>query len=224
MASRFRSRVATVAVAVAVAIVAVACGGSGTAPTVVPTVGPTFAPSAPAVTPDAAATVDPPGTVGPTPRPTDDPTSAARAVLESKPWAVATLTDVETDRPFRIADFAGRTVFVEAMAIWCSNCRAQQARFRDALARLDPAVVAYVVLTVDPGETGEALARYKTQQGFTGTYAVAGREVAAALVAEFGPNAINPPAVPLVIVRPDGTIEFRTGAKSADEIVANVGG
>ena len=73
-------------------------------------------------------------------------------------------------------------------------------------------------------ESAEALARYKDQQGFTGSYAVAGREVAGALADEFGPNAINPPSVPVVIIGPDGEIEFRTGAKSVDEIVATVRG
>jgi thiol-disulfide isomerase/thioredoxin len=176
------------------------------------------------VRPTPAPSLAPGATPAPTAAPTEDPAAAARAVLESKAWASTTLTDVETGQPFRIADYAGRTVFVESMAIWCSNCRAQQARFRDALAQLDPSEVAYVVLTVEAAETAEALAAYKASQGFTGTYSVAGREVSAALVAEFGPNAINPPVVPVVIVHPDGTIEFRTGAKSVDEIVATVRG
>lgn len=210
----------------ALAVVAVGCSGSGAAPTAIPaspasTVSPTAAPTMP---PSPAPTLAPGATPGPSAAPTEDPAAAARAVLEGKAWASTALTDVETGQPFRIADYAGKTIFVESMAIWCSNCRAQQARFRDALAQLDPAEVAYVVLSVDPGESGEDLARYKAQQSFTGTYAVAGREVAGALAAEFGPNAINPPSVPVVIVRPDGTLEFRTGPKSVDEIVATVRG
>jgi thiol-disulfide isomerase/thioredoxin len=149
---------------------------------------------------------------------------AVRALLDARQWGAATLTDVSTRQPFRIADLAGRTVFVEMMAIWCSNCRAQQARFQEALAQVDPTLVAYVVLTVDPGETADALARYRAQQGFTGIYAVAGREVSTALVEEFGPNAINPPSVPIVIVRPDGSIEFRAGPKSVAEILTAIRG
>lgn len=210
--------------ALALAIVVAGCAGSGAAPTDPPSAPSASPTAAPTAVPSPAATLAPGATPAPSAVPSLDPAAAARAVLEGKAWASTTLTDVATGQPFRIADHAGRTIFVESMAIWCSNCRAQQARFRDALARLDPAEVAYVVLTVDPGETGEALARYKDQQGFTGTYAVAGREVAGALAAEFGPNAINPPSVPLVIVRPDGTVEFRTGSTSVDEIVATVRG
>lgn len=201
-------------VALAVLALAVAaCGSPAATPGVAPWT------SAPAGTPRAS--VSPPATPAEgTPGSAPDP----RAILESLPWAARTLTDVATGRAFRIADFAGRTVFVETMAIWCSNCRAQQARFREALGRLDPSLVAYVVLSVDPGETGEALERYRSEQGFLGTYAVAGREVSAALVEAFGPNAINPPSVPVVVVRPDGSVEFGTGPKSVEEILAAVGG
>ncbi len=180
-------------------------------------------PAGPSATPFAGASAGP--AAGATAGPTADPaTAAARAAIEARAWGAATLVDVETGAPFRIADFAGRTVFVESMAIWCTNCRAQQGRFREALAQLDPGEVAYVVLTVEQAETADALKAYKAQQGFTGMYAVAGREVAGALVADFGPNAINPPAVPLVLIRPDGTIEFRTGAESVEEILATVRG
>lgn len=176
--------------------------------------------------PTAVAPATPGATQAASPGTTGAPAAgdAARSALEATAWATSELTDVATGRPFRIADFAGRTVFVETMAIWCSNCRGQQARFRDALASIDPARVAYVVLTVDPGETAQALDRYRAEQGFTGTYALAGSEVAAALVESFGPNAVNPPSVPVVIVRPDGSVEFTTGPKSVEEIVALVAG
>jgi hypothetical protein len=158
--------------------------------------------------------------------PDPSPAAASGAAMPelTQPWATATLTDVETGASFRIADLAGRTVFVEAMAIWCSNCRRQQGEFRSALERLDPDHVAYVVLTIDPGETAEALARYKADQGFQGRYAVAGREVSAALEAEFGATVLNPPSVPLILVRPDGTVTFQPGPHSADDIVALVNG
>jgi hypothetical protein len=109
------------------------------------------------------------------------------------------------------------------MAIWCSNCRAQQARFRDALAQLDPDRVAYVVLTVDPSETAEALARYKSERGFVGRYAVAGKDVATALAEAFGPTVLNPPSVPLIRVAPDGAIAFSTGGESVEEILQLAG-
>lgn len=152
--------------------------------------------------------------------------SAASAPTLTQPWATATLTDVTTGDAFRIADLAtgGRTVFVEAMAIWCSNCRRQQGEFTTALARLDPSKVAYVVLTVDPSESAGALADYRAARGFSGTYAVAGREVSAALEADFGPTVLSPPNVPVVVISPTGSVAYQTGQHSADEIVAIVDG
>jgi thiol-disulfide isomerase/thioredoxin len=150
--------------------------------------------------------------------------SAARDALASHPWATAMLTDVTSGQPFTIADFAGRTVFIESMAIWCTNCRAQQGRFTDALAQLDPDRVAYVVLTVDPSESADDLARYKQSREFAGVYAVAGRDVSAALKDEFGANVLNPPSVPLIRISPAGEITFGTGGESVDTIVAAVGG
>ena len=109
------------------------------------------------------------------------------------------------------------------MAIWCSNCRAQQGRFTEAFAQLAPGTAEYVVLTVDPSETAEDLARYKSKQGFKGRYAVAGKELAKALDAEFGPNAINPPSVPVIFVSPTGEVEFSTGQESVEQIVEKAG-
>ncbi len=160
-------------------------------------------------------------TAAPTPVATVAPAVAA---LDARAWARATLTDVTTGQPFTIASLAGRTIFVEAMAIWCTNCRAQQTRFTEALKRLDPAKVAYVVLTVDPAETAAALAKYKADRGFTGMYAVAGKEVSTALAADFGANALNPPTVPLVLITPTGVITFKTGGETVDQIVKLAGG
>jgi hypothetical protein len=209
-------------------IVVGACGGASATDAPAATALPqaTDAPPAPATnapaaspgaSPDAGSTTPVPATTTPTANP-------AAAALAGKAWATAELTDVATGQPFRIADFAGRTVFVETMAIWCSNCRAQQGRFTEALGRLDPERVAYVVLTVEPSETADDLARYREKQGFAGTYAVAGRDMSAALDAEFGANVLNPPSVPVIVIAPDGAVSFRTGAESPDEIAKLVGG
>lgn len=211
----------------AVAVALAACG-AGSATPVSPSPVHTAAPSLPVVpqqptaTPPGPAFSDAPAPSAAAPAsPTPGPAATA---LAGRPWATATLTDVATGEAFTIADFAGRTVFVETMAIWCTKCRAQQGRFTEALAGLDPATIAYVVLTVEPAETSEDLARYRVERGFTGTYAVAGRDVSSALADEFGANVLNPPSVPVIVVSPDGVVSFGTGGESVDEIVATAGG
>ena len=140
-----------------------------------------------------------------------------------QPWATVELTDVTTGEVFRLADHAGKVLIIETMAIWCPTCQLQQAAVDEALARLDPAKVKYVVLDVDLHEDAADLARYQAELGFDGTFAVAGIPVARALAEEFGANVLNPPLTPIVIVSTDGTATLTEyGRKSAEEIVALV--
>jgi thiol-disulfide isomerase/thioredoxin len=132
----------------------------------------------------------------------------------------AELTDVATGRTFRLADLAGTTVIIETMAIWCSNCLAQQRHVYDALVDLAPAHVAYVVIDVDPNETEAALAQYRDRNGFTGTYVVATRDLARALASEFGDQVLNPPSTPMLLIGSDGRVTLTDyGSKSPERIV-----
>ena len=212
---------------VALAAATIGCGGPGAA---APSSPPPAATVSPAATPGTGPSSSPVPTFAPSsPEPSlSTPASStpgpATAALASRPWATATLTDVSNGQTFTIAGLAGRTIFVEAMAIWCTKCREQQLRFKEALGRIDPATVAYVVLTVDPGETAAELARYKRDRAFLGLYAVAGKDVSAALAKEFGSTVLNPPTVPLILVSATGDIRFKTGGESVDEIIRLAGG
>lgn len=212
-----------------IALLAAACGsGAGAATTGPATEAPaTAAASAAATTAATDAMTDEPGTTEPGmtagPSAAEPTPNAAAEALQMHPWATAALTDVTTGETFTIAQLAGRPIFIETMAIWCSNCRAQQARFAEAFGRMSSGTAEYVVLTIDPAETAGDLARYKAERGFTGRYAVAGRDVSRALEAEFGPNALNPPSVPLVLVSASGEVSFGTGGESVDEILAAAG-
>lgn len=213
----------TSALLLPMALLLAACGtGGGT--TAAPATGaPATAPATAA--PTDAMTAAPGMTDGPTPSATapEATPNPAAVSLQMHPWATATLTDVATGETFTIAQLAGKPIFIETMAIWCSNCRAQQARFTEAFTKMAPGTASYVVLTVEAAETAEDLARYKAERGFTGRYAVAGKDVTKALEAEFGPNAINPPSVPLVFVSAAGEISFSTGAESVEDILEAAG-
>jgi thiol-disulfide isomerase/thioredoxin len=141
-------------------------------------------------------------------------------VLIDRPWATATVTDVSTGKPFRIADLvaSGKVVFLETMAIWCSNCRAQQVEATVAFEELDPTRVEWVATDVESSETAEALARYREQNGFPFTYAIANAEFARALVAEFGEIVLSPPSVNIIVIGTDGRVTHLRGHKKADEL------
>lgn len=225
MTTHVRRAVAPVLL-LAAALAAGACGSAAS-----PVVDPTASPAAsPAATPAPAtlAPVEPPPTASPddgvaspaTPEATPEPP----AVLD-QPWATAELVDVTTGERFTIAELvaAGRPVILETMAIWCSNCLAQQRRIEEALERAEPGSVAYVVLAVDPAEDAAKLARYRDQNRFDGMYAVADRGVSRALAAEFGDQVLNPPATPVVVISPSGRVTLTPyGPKSVDEIAGLV--
>lgn len=203
----------------AIALLVGACAGSSASPPIVG-VG-SGSPAATSGTPTAAPVAPTPSSVGPA-EASDTPLASRDdgAGSLTQAWATAALTDVSSGETFRIADLAGTVVILETMAIWCSNCRAQQSDVQDALARLPADRVVYVVLDVDPNEDAASLAEYRVANGFEGRYAIAGDDVARALAADFGDQFLNPPLTPMLIVGTDGTVT-RTdfGHKSVVEIV-----
>lgn len=161
-----------------------------------------------------------PSILEPTASGSDPSASAPVTVTLDQPWATASLVDVATGESFRIGDMAGQVVVIETIAIWCSNCLAQQRAVDEALATLPAGSVTYVVLGVDPNEDGASLAAYQAKHGFSGRYAVASSDVARALAAEFGDLILNPPSTPIVMIGTDGRVTLtRFGQKSADDIV-----
>lgn len=211
------------ALALAAAIAVAACGGAaspGTTPSMDP--GPTA--SAATATEPAVATPAPAAESTASPTAAVTPTTTQPVVLDQA-WATAELVDVATGATFTIAEVAadGRPVILETMAIWCSNCLAQQRRIEEALERTGADSVAYVVLAVDPSEDASKLARYRAQHEFGGIYAIADRDVSRALAAEFGDQVLNPPATPVVLISPSGRVTLTPyGPKSVDEIAALV--
>ena len=153
----------------AIALVLAACATAPAASSAgVPTEAPATVLASPASTTRPAASPEPsaPGT----------PVASADAPVElTQAWATASLTDVSTGETFRIADHAGAVIIVETMAIWCSNCRAQQHEVQAALARLPADRVVYVVVDVDPNEDAASLAEYRVDNGFEGRMPSRGR-------------------------------------------------
>jgi peroxiredoxin len=187
----------------------------------------TTTPAAVTVTPAASVLVTPPAspTAAASPVPTGassaDPSPAPAGPAFSQPWATSQLTDVTTGEQFTLAELAGRgkVVFVETMAIWCANCRAQQREAVSAFAELDPSRVEWVGLDVESTETADALARYREQNGFPFRYAIASADLSRQLASEFGDLVLSPPSVNLVILGADGTVTHLTGHHSAAELV-----
>jgi thiol-disulfide isomerase/thioredoxin len=143
--------------------------------------------------------------------------------LDLPAWQTLALTNARTGESFALSDFAGKTVFVEPMATWCSNCRRQLGNVKDARAQLAAEDVIFDGLSVETTIDDATLAGYADDAGFDWLFAVVTPEMLQELAAEFGPTIANPPATPHFVIRPDGSAtELVTGIEPAGEIIAQI--
>lgn len=151
----------------------------------------------------------------------DDQTMDDQTMVSLPTWQTIPLTDARSGETFTLGDFAGKTVFVEPMATWCSNCRQQLTNVQQARAQMSSDDVVFVALSVETTISSEDLAQYADGLGFDWTFAVMSPELLQALADEFGRTVTNPPSTPHFVIRADGTVsELVTGIQSADEIAA----
>lgn len=137
-------------------------------------------------------------------------------------WQKIALTNVRTGETFTLADFAGKAVFVEPMATWCTNCRRQLTNVSSARAQFGDDVV-FVALSVETNISNEDLKAYTDSTGFDWVFAVATPELIQELVSLYGQTITNPPSTPHFIIRPDGsTTDLVTGIEGVEEIVTQI--
>ena len=151
-----------------------------------------------------------------------DAVEAMPAMVERPAWQMISLTDARTGAAFTLADFAGKTVFVEPFATWCGNCRQQLTNVQEARAALGDDVV-IVALSVEPNIGDDVLASYADGAGFDMVFAAMPQEMLQALAAQYGQTIANPPATPHFIIRPDGsTTDLVTGIEAPAAIIGQI--
>ncbi|HVU11659.1 MAG TPA: redoxin domain-containing protein [Phototrophicaceae bacterium] len=153
---------------------------------------------------------------------TRSPLQAVAQSTEDQPaWLSTPLVSAETGQTFRLTDFSGKTVYVELMASWCTNCRIQQGNVRTVKGQLSADDYQFVSLSVEPKDTTALMATYRTQYNYPWTFAIVPKDMLAALVEQFGQSVTNPTATPHFIISPEGAIsQLSTGIKSADELTS----
>ena len=133
-------------------------------------------------------------------------TEAPEVEPEAAAWLDIELTDAATGDTFTLASLAGEVVAIEPMAIWCSNCKAQQDNVKAAYADITGAGVTYISLGIDPGEDPAALARYAERRGYEWTFVQSPVELSRELSDLFGPQILSAPSTPLVVLDADGEV------------------
>lgn len=180
-----------------------ACSPATTSPTAVPPI----AASTPEVTSEASSLL----------------ADVLSAGAERPAWQTVSLVNASTGANFTLADFPGKTVYVEPMATWCTNCKAQQGQVRTAREQLGEENYVFISLSVEPNDTTGGLAEYLVRENFPWTFAIAPTEMVASLVEQFGRTITNPPSTPHFVISPTGAVsQLMTGHHSAEQLVAEL--
>src|SRR5690606_16304058 len=144
----------------------------------------------------------------------------AQSSGERPAWLDLPLTDVATGETFTLGGFVGRTVYVEPMATWCTNCRNLLQSVKEAMLRADPDSYVFIGISVEGNLPDETLAAYARRWNFPHTFAVATPDLLAALIGRYGREVTVPPSPPHFLVRFDGSVTgLHLGFKSPDEIL-----
>jgi hypothetical protein len=153
------------------------------------------------------------------------PTAGATATAPSDALLAVELRDVRSGETFTLGELAASSgpVLLEPMAVWCSNCRAQQ---HEVVRAHETGEFASVSLDVDLSELPADLAAYADQEGFDWYFAMADLDLYRSLQDRFGVAVTNPPSTPLIIIGVDGSVrplEFGQGTRSAEELLSELG-
>jgi hypothetical protein len=136
-------------------------------------------------------------------------------------WYKVSMTNVQTGENFTIADYSGKVVLVETLAMWCSKCFRQQENVKELhnlLGMRDDFVS--VGIDIDPNERADALKNYVGKNDFDWVYSVAPTEVAREIGQLYGTQFLNPPSTPMLIIDRHGEAHpLPFGIKSAQDLL-----
>jgi len=136
-------------------------------------------------------------------------------------WKDAELTDVATSQPFKISDFAGKTILVESFAVWCPKCLSQQEEF--AAFGVENPDILLISLDTDANEDTEKVRTHIERYGFDWYFAVSPIEATNALIDEFGLGIVSAPSTPVILICADQRTRYLpSGIKSADDLTKEV--
>lgn len=148
---------------------------------------------------------------------------APAAISNAPAWLSLPITDARTGSTFTLADFAGKTVWVEPMATWCTRCASQLPHVEAARVAINSDQYVFVSFSVAENVDNATLAQYADEKGWNWLFAVATEPLTQGMVDTFGRTVVSPPSTPHFIIKPDGSVsDILTGTPSADEIIAEL--
>jgi hypothetical protein len=144
----------------------------------------------------------------------------------STSWKETGLSDLHGRGNFSISRFAGKTVIVPVVSASCPSCIIQLNRQLAEINRLEKETVNTIVvvsLDLDPGGGPGFIASYGDPAGNTGYSARSPEAMTLELFHRFGPFAIDPATIPVILVCPDGRdLLLPPGVKTAESLNGSI--
>ncbi len=139
---------------------------------------------------------------------------------ERPAWHSLPLTDVLTGTAFTLTSYAGKTIYVQPIAVGCAECLGQLEQVRAAKQRLMPDQYVFIALSADPADV---LSAYATEHGFDWLFVSASPDLFADLLATYGADVTSLTNTPHFIISPLGAISnLSTGQHSGDQLIAEL--
>ena len=137
-------------------------------------------------------------------------------------WRDIGLTNIKTQKKFKISDFKGKNILLESFAVWCPTCRKQQIEMQK-LQAIDKETI-HVSLDTDPNEDESIVKSHIDRNLFDWYFAVSPPELTKALIDEFGTKFVFAPGAPVVLICKDQSARsLKTGVKSAEKLKEEIG-
>jgi len=150
---------------------------------------------------------------------------ASGSSMEMADWLGTALVDARTGQNFKISDFAGKVVLVETMAVWCTNCYAQQQQIQSLHGLLGSnADFVSVSFDIGPNETPDILKKYvDNNSGFNWMYAIAPADLTREIGRTYGDQFLNPTATPILVIDRHGIAHpLPFGLKNAGDLMKTI--
>ena len=139
---------------------------------------------------------------------------------ERPAWHATPLTEVITGSTFTLAEYAGKTIYVQPITAGCAECLLQQMEVQNAKERLNPEQYVFITVSADPTDM---LRNYATRYSFDWLFATATPAFFAALMTTFGTEVTTLTDTPHFIISPLGaTSTLSTGQQTTDQLIAQL--
>jgi thiol-disulfide isomerase/thioredoxin len=139
-------------------------------------------------------------------------------------WMMTDRLNVNSGETFQVADYKGKVVLVETLAMWCSNCMKQQQQVKILHEKLagEPDFIS-IGLDIDINENLDDLAQYTRKNEFDWVYTVASKEMAQEIGILYSAQFLNPASTPILLIDRNGEVHLLPfGIKSAADLEAAI--